>query len=138
MAKQKQEKLIVSGKRKTAVAKAKIEKGNGKISINKKQYQHLSYFKRLMIQEPVEITKEVLGNFDFDIEVRVNGGGQKSQIEAARLAIAKSLVEFTKSAELRKAFLAYDRNLLVADTRRKEAYKPNDSKARRKRQKSRR
>ncbi len=134
----KQNKIMVSGKRKTAVAKARIEKGGGKISINKKQYQNFSDIRRLMIQEPVEIAKEVLGSFDFDIEVRVKGGGQKSQIEAARLAIAKVLVEFTKSAELRKAFLTYDRNLLVADTRRKEAYKPNDSKARRKRQKSRR
>ena len=42
----------------------------------------------------------------------------------------------TKSAELKKAFLSYDRGLLVADTRRKETYKPGDSKARAKRQKS--
>jgi ribosomal protein S9 len=39
---------------------------------------------------------------------------------------------------LRKAFLSYDRNLLVADVRRKEAYKPGDSKARAKRQSSKR
>ena len=40
--------------------------------------------------------------------------------------------------ELRKAYLKYDRNLLVADVRRKEAYKPGDSKARSKRQSSKR
>ena len=139
MAKQRKasvEKVIVAGKRKTAIAKATIKKGSGEIKINKKPYQHLSYFKKLMIEEPIEITKKTLGDFDFDINVNVKGGGQASQIEAARLAITKALVKFTKSAELRKNFLAYDRNILIADTRRKEAYKPGDSKARRKRQKS--
>ena len=43
---------------------------------------------------------------------------------------------FSKEEKLRKAFVEYDRNLLVADVRRKEAYKPGDSKARSKRQKS--
>jgi len=132
----KEEKIIVAGKRKEAIAKASIIQGNGEVRINKKPYQHLDYFKKLMIQEPIEITKQVLGNFNFNINIKVNGGGQESQIEASRLAIAKALVKFTKSIELRKAFLAYDRNLLIADVRRKEAYKPGDSKARAKRQKS--
>jgi len=127
---------MVSGKRKTAVAKALIQEGSGKITINKKPYENLSRFKKLMIQEPIEIAKQTLGNSNFDISVAVKGGGQQSQIEAARLSIAKALVEFTKSAELRKAYLSYDRNLLIADVRRKEACKPNDSKARAKRQKS--
>ena len=89
-----------------------------------------------MIDEPIELTKNALGNFDFDISLNVTGGGLQSQIEASRLAIAKALVQFTKSHELRKAFLTYDRNLLIADTRRKEPRKPGDSKARAKRQKS--
>ena len=127
---------VFSGKRKSAVAKAAIKAGKGKVSINNRDYSQLSEFKKLMIEEPIEITRKVLGNFDFDISIRVSGGGHNGQIEASRLAIARALVEFTKSGELRKAFLAYDRNLLVADVRRKEAYKPGDSKARRKRQKS--
>lgn len=135
-AKQKQGRVMVAGKRKTAIAKAKIEKGSGEIKINKKPYQHLPCLRKLRIEEPINITKQVLGNFDFNIELSVKGGGQESQVDAARLAIAKALVKFTKSAELRKAFLAYDRNLLVADIRRKEAYKPGDSKARKLRQKS--
>ena len=136
MSKEKQDKIITAGKRKTAVAKALIVPGNGEIKINKKPYQQLTYFKRLMIEEPVELTKQTLGNFNYNLSISISGGGQESQIEAARLAIAKALVKFTKSTELKKAFLAYDRNLLIADTRRKEAYKPGDSKARRKRQKS--
>ena len=88
------------------------------------------------MEEPVEITKKVIGNFNFDIEINVKGGGSESRIVASRLAIARALVNFTKSDDLKKAFSRYDKNLLVADTRRKEAYKPGDSKARSKRQKS--
>ncbi len=132
----KKDKIMVSGKRKTAIAKALIQEGSGKITINKIPYENLPEFKKLMIQEPIEITKETIGNFNFDINVNVIGGGRQSQIESARLAIGKALVTFTKSIELRKAFLNYDRNMIIADVRRKEAYKPNDSKARKKRQKS--
>ena len=78
----------------------------------------------------------VIRNFNFDIAVEVKGGGTESRMEASRLAVAKALVRFTKSAELKKAFIDYDRSLLVADVRRKEPYKPGDSKARSKRQKS--
>ena len=130
------EKITLSGKRKTSIVKATITSGTGKIVMNSIPYENLDFFKKLMIQEPVDITKKVIGNFDFNIVVNAKGGGQESQIHAARLAIARVLVKFTKSEELKQAFLRYDKNLLVADTRRKEAYKPGDSKARRKRQKS--
>ena len=89
-----------------------------------------------MIEEPLRIAKDVLGEIKYDISVTLAGGGVESGIEAARLSIARALVAATKSRELRKSFIDYDRNLLVADTRRKETYKPNDSKARAKRQKS--
>jgi len=129
-------KITVSGKRKTAIAKATISKGEGIILINKIPIDNLDLFKKLMIEEPVEITKKVLGNFKFDISVNVRGGGTESRIEASRLAIARALVEFSKNQELKKMFLDYDKNLMVADTRRKEPNKPGDSKARSKRQKS--
>lgn len=133
---QKKDQLTASGKRKTAIAKATIKKGNEMITINKIPYGNLDFFKKLMIKEVVELTKNVLGKFDFDIKVTVTGGGSESQIYASRLAIARSIVEFTKSDELKASFTKYDKGLLVADTRRKEAYKPGDSKARKKRQKS--
>ena len=76
------------------------------------------------------IAKDVLGELKFDISINVKGGGIASRVEAARLAIAKAIVQFTKKEAVRNAFLAYDRNMLVADTRRKEACKPGDSKAR--------
>jgi len=128
--------LTISAKRKSAIAKATIKAGKGNIWINKIPYENLDFFKELMIKEPIEITKRVLKDFNFDIKVNIKGGGSEGQITAARLAIARALVKFTGSEELKKAFTKYDKNLLVADTRRKEAYKPGDSKARRKRQAS--
>jgi small subunit ribosomal protein S9 len=130
-------KTMAAGKRKRAIAKAIITDGNGKITINNIKYENLSSpFHRLLIKEPIEIAKNVLGDFKFDIEVFVHGGGTESRIEAARLAIAKAIYKFTKSADIKKAYSEYDKNILVADTRRKEPYKPGDSKARSKRQKS--
>ncbi len=131
-------KITSSGKRKTSVARAILTEGNGKITINKKDYKNLQMFDKLKIEEPLRIAQEVFGKINFDVSISVRGGGEKGQIEAARLALAKSIVEFTKSKELTNAFLAYDRNMLVADVRRKEAYKPGDSKARAKRQSSKR
>lgn len=131
-----EKKLTIAGKRKTAIAKATIINGSGRIYINKIPYENLDFFRKLVIKEPVEIATRVLGKFDFDIFVNVKSGGSESQIAATRLAIARALVAFTKSEELKKAFLRYDKNMLIADTRRKEANKPGDSKARKKRQKS--
>ena len=129
-------KIINSGKRKRAVARAVATEGTGKITINKKPYQTLQILDRLKIEEPLRIATNIIGKLSFDVAINVRGGGEKGQIEASRLALARVIVSFTKSKEVEKAFLEYDRNLLVADVRRKEAYKPGDSKARSKRQSS--
>lgn len=131
-------KIITSGKRKTAIARAVLVEGSGKISINKKDYKHLQMFNLLKIQEPLKLAENILGKINFDVTINVKGGGEKGQIEAARLALARAIVEFSKSKELTDSFLKYDRNLLIADVRRKEMYKPGDSKARKKRQSSKR
>ena len=129
-------KLVVSGKRKTAIAKATIGEGKGVVIFNGRSLGFLTNLQQLEISEPLIIAKDVLGSLDFDISLNVKGGGLACQVEAARLAIAKAIVEFTKKEDVRFAFLAYDRNMLVADTRRKEACKPGDSKARANRQTS--
>jgi len=138
MSKKKSDVITVSGKRKTSIAKASIKQGTGVIRINKRLLDSLSTLRRFMIEEPLRLTAETLKTTSpaFDISVNVKGGGIESQIEASRLAIARAIISFTKSAELKKKFQQYDRSLLVADVRRKEQYKPNDSKARAKRQKS--
>jgi len=73
-----------------------------------------------------------------NITVNVVGGGQMAQAQAVRTAISKALVEFHNDEGLKDAYLAYDRHLLVNDTRRKEQNKPYRSAARAKRQKSKR
>jgi len=131
-------KVIISGKRKTSVARAVLTEGSGEIKINEKDYKQLQKFDRLRIEEPLRICKNILGKINFDIRIKVRGGGEKSQIDAARLALSKAIVKATQSNELKKEFLAYDKHLLIADVRRKETCKPGDSKARRKRQSSKR
>ncbi len=128
--------LIVAGKRKTAIARARIREGTGNVRIDHQPYIFLPFIRRMMIEEPLALAREHLETLNFDLDVDLKGGGPESRIEAARLAIAKAIVAFSKSEKLKKAYLAYDRNLLVADVRRKETYKPGDSKARAKRQKS--
>jgi small subunit ribosomal protein S9 len=130
------QKIISSGKRKRAVARAIISKGNGRVTINKRNFLNLQIFDRVRIEEPLRIAEKILGKLDFDVEISVRGGGDKGQIDASRLALAKAIVKFSESKELENAYVEYDRNLLVADVRRKESYKPGDSKARKKRQKS--
>lgn len=129
-------KVIASGKRKTAVARAVLIEGTGKITINQKDYKTLQNFNRLAIEEPLRIAEKVLGKINFDAKIEVHGSGEKSQVEASRLALAKGIVDFSKSKKLEDTYFAYDKTLLVADVRRKEACKPGDSKARRKRQTS--
>ena len=131
-------KIIASGKRKTAVARAILIEGTGKIRVNKKDYKNLQMFDKLKIEEPLRIAEKILGKLNFDIDVYVRGGGEKGQIEAARLALARAIVKFANNEQLAKTYLDYDKNLLIADIRRKEAYKPGDSKARKKRQSSKR
>ena len=128
--------MIISGKRKTAIAKSTIKKGSGVITLNGKPIGCLSVLQRLEISEPLIIAHNILKELKFDVALNVKGGGSACQIEAARLALAKSIVQFTQNEEVRLAFLRYDRNMLIADTRRKEACKPGDSKARANRQTS--
>jgi small subunit ribosomal protein S9 len=130
--------LVVSGKRKSAVAKATITEGNGTITLNRRPLSFLTTLQQLEINEPLVIAKEILGELKFNVSLNVKSGGSAAQIEAGRLALAKAIVEFTKNEDVRSAFLSYDRNLLIADTRRKEACKPGDSKARSMRQSSKR
>ena len=113
-----------SGKRKMAIARAVLRQGTGIVRINNIPIDFIEpKISRLKLKEPLILADDVAGKVDID--VRVAGGGISSQAEASRLAIAKALVNYTKNDKLKEIFLNYDRNLLVADVRRKEAAKPN-------------
>jgi len=125
----------VSGTRKQARARATVIPGKGTVRINQRLLDTLQpKVLRLKIQEPLILAGDL--SKKVDIKVTVNGGGSQGQAEAARLAIARGLVKFSGSKTLRKDFLNYDRHLVIADVRRNEPHKPNDSKPRAKRQKS--
>jgi len=130
--------IVTSGKRKTAIARAILVDGTGEVKINKRDYKYLQVFDRLRIDEPLKIAEVILGSLKFDVDIEVTGGGDKGQIDAARIALSRAIVGFSKSKALIDAYMSYDRNLLVADVRRKETYKPGDSKARAMRQSSKR
>ena len=113
-----------SGKRKRAVARATLREGKGKIKINNIPLDlYEPKLARLKLREPLILAGDVVNK--LDIEINVKGGGVNSQADASRLAIAKALVNYAKGGKLKEKFLAYDRNLLVADIRRKEVSKPN-------------
>ncbi len=72
----------------------------------------------------------------LDINVKMSGGGFMGQAEAARIAIAKCLLKWTKSARLRTTLRDYDRTMIAGDPRRKEPKKFGGPGARARGQKS--
>lgn len=124
------------GRRKTAKARATLQEGEGQVKVNKKPLSRFSEMEALRMKEPLRLASDI--SDDVDIKVNVNGGGKMGQAEAARMAIARALVEYTEDDELRQKMLDYDRYLLVEDFRRTETRKPSQSSkgARHKTQKS--
>ena len=131
------EKTIFSGKRKTAVAKVRVIPGTGNIFYNLLPHTELGMFHKLALLEPIRIYQRELGEDPkFDFYIKTSSGGKEAQIQAARLALARALVNISGSDVLKKSYIKYDRNMIVQDARRKEPYKPGDSKPRARRQKS--
>ncbi len=130
-------KIIVhtSGKRKTAIARATVRPGKGRIRINSVPLEiHTPDIAREKVMEPIVLSKDLTK--ELDIEVTANGGGFMGQAEAARMAIARALVKVSKGSALRQAFTAYDRTMLAGDSRRSESKKFGGPGARRRKQKS--
>jgi len=124
-----------SGKRKTAVARATVKKGIGRIRVNRKPVEiYTPELARLKIMEPLALAGEKIKNIDID--VNVSGGGVMGQADAVRTAIARGIVDFYEDNTLKNTFLSHDRSLLVNDSRRKEPKHPLGRGARKKRQKS--
>ncbi len=124
-----------SGKRKTAIARATIRQGSGRVRVNKRPVEIMEpELVRMKIMEPLILARKLSSKVDID--VRVHGGGVMGQAEAVRTAIARGLVEWSGDHELRDFFMTYDRTLLVNDSRRKEAKKVGGRGARKRRQKS--
>ncbi|ELY49647.1 30S ribosomal protein S9 [Natronolimnohabitans innermongolicus] len=125
-----------SGKKKTAVARATVNEGEGRVRINSKPVELVEpEMARLKMLEPFRIAGEDLRS-EMDINVRVEGGGISGQADAVRTAIARGIVQHTNDAELRDAYMEFDRSLLVNDVRQSEPKKWGGPGARARYQKS--
>ena len=128
--------LVISGKRKTAIARAVVRPGVGRIRINRTPLEiYEPEIAREKLMEPLiqagdEVWKQV------DIDVKVSGGGYMGQAEAARMAIANALLKWTRSSHLRTVFVEYDRTMIAGDPRQKEPKKFGGPSARARDQKS--
>jgi len=125
-----------SGKKKTAIARATVREGTGKVRIDARPVELLDpEAARLKMLEPFRIAGDDLRE-EVDIEVSVEGGGVMGQADAVRTAIARGLVQHTNDAELRDAYMEFDRSLLVNDVRQSEQKKWGGPGARARYQKS--
>jgi small subunit ribosomal protein S9 len=107
------------GRRKSATARARLYSGKGVITINEKPAaEYLSENKTLLaeITDPLALVGK---QKDYDITIRVAGGGFAGQVDAIKLAIAKALT--TAHADLRSTLKKAD--LLKRDSREKERKK---------------
>ncbi len=114
------------GRRKEAVTRVFISRGEGKITINGKEYKQ--YFPLVYLQNQVEAPMKAVEVSDkYDVVINAAGGGVKGQAEAAKLGIARALLEV--NAEFRPALKAA--GMLKRDPRSVERKKPGRKKARR-------
>ena len=114
------------GRRKQAVTRVFLSKGEGNITINNKDYKQ--YFSLVYLQNQVELPLKTVELADkYDVKINATGGGMKGQAEAAKLGIARALLEV--NAEFRPALKAA--GLLRRDPRSVERKKPGRKKARR-------
>lgn len=128
--------LLTSGKRKTAIARATVREGQGRIRINRIPLEILEpEIAREKIKEPLlRISEDVWKKLDIDI--KVSGGGFTGQAEAARTSIARALIKWTKSKHVKTVLTEYDRTMVAGDPRRKEPKKFGGPSARARDQKS--
>ncbi len=124
-----------SGKRKSAIARAIFNPGQGRVWINDRPLELWEpEFARWKIQEPLVLAGDRAHG--LDVQVLVEGGGIMGQASAARTAIARGLVQFLKDPGLADMYKHHDRSLIVNDPRRKLPKRPQGRGARKRRQKS--
>ncbi len=127
--------VVARGKRKESKARARIKEGKGDIRINHKSlYSFTNKYVQEIIREPLRYLGPEAN--EIDISVSVSGGGIMGQAQAARKAIAKALVAYFDTLNLKEKFISIDRSLVVEDVRRVEAKKYRGPKARARYQKS--
>ncbi|WP_138107688.1 30S ribosomal protein S9 [Candidatus Rhabdochlamydia sp. T3358] len=114
----KEQEFMGTGRRKTAVSSIRLRPGTGKIEVNGKKFEE--YFplalQRMTILSPLS---EVDNPENYDLLIRVKGGGIEGQVIASRLGISRALVE--KNADNRQALKSL--GFLTRDSRKRERKK---------------
>jgi small subunit ribosomal protein S9 len=89
---------VGTGRRKRAVARVFLRDGKGEITVNSRAFEHYfpSEAARAIVRQPLLATET---GEKFDIWITTAGGGPNGQAGAAKLGIARALIEF--NAELR-------------------------------------
>ena len=119
------EQINAVGRRKTAVARVYLSKGEGKIVVNGKDYRE--YFPQAHVQYNVTDPFTTVGADNaFDLKVNVRGGGFRGQAEAIRMAVSRALVKL--NAEWRSPLKV--KKYLTRDSRMVERKKFGQPKAR--------
>ncbi len=128
--------VVATGKRKTAIAKAVVRPGKGRVYVRQRPVELIEpMLARWKMMEPLIVAGDTVRDV-VDITVDVRGGGFMGQAEATRTAIAQALVEWSDSEDLKEKFESYDRTMLSGDARKTEPKKFGGPGARRRRQKS--
>ncbi len=122
------------GRRKAATARARLFKGKGSITINDKPASEYLSGNKTMLAEVTDPLALVNKQKDFDITIRVSGGGLAGQVDAIKLAIAKALT--VEHADLRTTLKKAE--FLKRDPREKERKKYGLRSARKREQYSKR
>jgi small subunit ribosomal protein S9 len=114
MANDRQGRIYATGKRKSAIARVYMAPGSGRITVNGRELD--DYFGRptlrMILKQPLDATETVT---DFDITIRVNGGGLSGQAGAIRHGISRCLASQTaeRRAVLKKGgFLTRDARIV--------------------------
>lgn len=118
------------GRRKSATARIRLTKGKGKVVINDKPAEEYFADSKHLLNELTKPFSALDKTNDFEISVKVTGGGHSGQIDAIRLGIAKALVEM--NADFKNTLRRAD--LLGRDPREKERKKFGLKGARKQRQ----
>ena len=127
--------VLATGKRKAAIARATVRKGQGQLRYNGVPLELVEpEIVRQKVQEPLLMVGDRVRALNISVQTR--GGGIIGQASAARTAVARGLVAWLKDDGLRTTFKHYDRTLLVNDPRRKLPKRPGGRGARARRQKS--
>jgi Ribosomal protein S9 len=116
---------VATGRRKQAVSSVRLRSGNGKIDVNGKTLEQ--YFPLEVQRATILAPLKMLGDVNnFDLIIRVSGGGVQGQVIATRLGLARAVLQ--EKEDMKQELKS--QGFLTRDPRKKERKKYGRKKAR--------